>query len=30
MAEAFVRIVKRDYVQVSSLPDAHTALKSLP
>jgi putative transposase len=30
MAEAFVRTIKRDYVQASSLPDAHTALKSLP
>ena len=30
MAEAFVRTIKRDYVRVSSLPDASTVLKNLP
>jgi putative transposase len=30
MAEAFVRTIKRDYVQVSPLPDARTVLESLP
>ena len=30
MAEAFVRTIKRDYVRVSSLPDADTVLENLP
>jgi putative transposase len=30
MAEAFVRTMKRDYVRVSSLPDARTVMESLP
>ena len=30
MAEAFVRTFKRDYVRVSSRPDAETVLRSLP
>lgn len=30
MAEAFVRTLKRDYVRVSPIPDAATALASLP
>lgn len=30
MAEAFVRTLKRDYVRVSPLPDAHTVLRQLP
>ena len=30
MAEAFVRTLKRDYVRVSSLPDALTVLRQLP
>jgi putative transposase len=30
MAEAFVRTIKRDYVRVSSLPDAGTVLENLP
>ena len=30
MAEAFVRTFKRDYVRVSSCPDAETVLRSLP
>jgi putative transposase len=30
MAEAFVRTIKRDYVRVSSLPDAETLLRQLP
>jgi putative transposase len=30
MAEAFVRTIKRDYVRVSSIPDARTVLDSLP
>jgi two-component system sensor kinase FixL len=30
MAEAFVRTIKRDYVRVSSLPDASTVLENLP
>ena len=29
ISEAFVHILKRDYVRVSPLPDAHTALTSL-
>lgn len=30
MAEAFVRTMKRDYVQVSPVPDAETVLRQLP
>jgi putative transposase len=30
MAEAFVRTIKRDYVRVSPVPDAHTVLQLLP
>ena len=30
MAEAFVRTIKRDYVRVSSLPNARTVIDSLP
>jgi putative transposase len=30
MAEAFVRTIKRDYVRVSSLPDARTVIDTLP
>jgi hypothetical protein len=30
MAEAFVRTMKRDYVRISPLPDARTAMTSLP
>jgi putative transposase len=30
MAEALGRSIKRDYVRVSPLPDARTALESLP
>jgi len=30
MAEAFVRTIKRDYVRVSSIPDAKTVLSHLP
>jgi len=30
MAEAFVRTLKRDYVRVSSVPDAETVLRQLP
>jgi putative transposase len=30
MAEAFVRTIKRDYARVSPLPDAQTAIESLP
>ncbi len=30
MAEAFVRTIKRDYVRVSSIPDAATVLRQLP
>lgn len=30
MAEAFVRTIKRDYVRVSSLPDARTVINTLP
>src|SRR5215210_7895433 len=30
MAEAFVRTIKRDYVRVSSIPDAKTVLSHIP
>lgn len=30
MAEAFVRTIKRDYVRISPVPDAHTVLQLLP
>jgi putative transposase len=30
MAEAFVRTIKRDYVRLSSLPDAQSGLRQLP
>ena len=30
MAEAFVRTIKRDYVRVSSVPDARSVLRQLP
>jgi putative transposase len=30
MAEAFVRTFKRDYVRISSLPDAQTVMRQLP
>jgi putative transposase len=30
MAEASVRTIKRDYVRVSSLPDARTVIDTLP
>ena len=30
MAEAFVKIIKRDYVRVSLLPDARTVIDQLP
>ena len=30
MAEAFVRTLKRDYVRVSSIPDAQAVLQQLP
>ncbi len=30
MAEAFVRTIKRDYVRVSSIPDARTVIECLP
>ena len=30
MAEAFVKTLKRDYVYVSELTDAHTVMEQLP
>lgn len=30
MAEAFVRTFKRDYVEVNSMPNAATVIRSLP
>jgi putative transposase len=30
MAEAFVRTIKRDYVRVSSCPDARSVMAALP